>query len=219
MGVEGSALECRLCQRAEGRSFHEDSRRYFRCDECGLVFVDPEAFLGAAQERAVYDRHQNSPDDPRYRRFLSRLFDPVAAGLRPESRGLDFGSGPGPTLSVMFEEAGHVVSVFDAFYADDASVFETRYDFITASEVVEHLHRPRQELERLWGCLRPGGVLGVMTKRVLDEAAFSRWHYRNDPTHVCFFAWQTFQWLADHWGARLEVAGDDVVVFEKLPTT
>ena len=119
----------------------------------------------------------------------------------------------------MFEEAGHVVSVFDAFYADDASVFETRYDFITASEVVEHLHRPRQELERLWGCLRPGGVLGVMTKRVLDEAAFSRWHYRNDPTHVCFFALQTFRWLADHWGARLEVAGDDVVVFEKLPTT
>ena len=219
MAVERSALECRLCQRAEGRSFHEDSRRYFRCDECGLVFVHPEAFLEAQRERAVYDRHQNSPDDPRYRRFLSRLFDSVAGRLRPGSHGLDFGSGPGPTLSVMFEEAGHVVSVFDPFYADDAAVFGTRYDFITASEVVEHLHRPREELERLWECLLPGGVLGVMTKRVLGEAAFSRWHYKNDPTHVCFFALQTFEWLADHWAARLEVVGDDVVVFEKPPAT
>ena len=182
------------------------------------MFVHPEAFLEPAQERAVYDRHQNSPDDPRYRRFLSRLFDPVAVRLRPESQGLDFGSGPGPTLSVMFEEASHTVRVFDPIYADDAAVFETQYDFITASEVVEHLHRPGEELERLWDCLLPGGVLGVMTKRVLDETAFSRWHYKNDPTHVCFFALQTFEWLADHWGARLDVAGDDVVVFEKPPT-
>ncbi|GIS59730.1 MAG: hypothetical protein CM1200mP2_19550 [Planctomycetaceae bacterium] len=42
---------------------------------------------------------------------------------------------------------------------------------------------PGEELDRLWGCLSPGGVLGIMTKRVLDHEAFSRWHYkkRSDP--------------------------------------
>lgn len=208
-------MQCRLCEWAEGRLFHDDGRRYFQCTRCGLVFVDPATFLDGARERAVYDQHQNSPEDPGYRRFLSRLFQPVASQLTPGSRGLDFGSGPGPTLSVMFQEVGHSVSLFDPFYAPDPSVFDRQYDFITASEVVEHLHRPRMELERVWSCLEPGGVLGVMTKRVLDQAAFSRWHYKNDPTHVCFFSLETFAWLADHWNARLDVVGDDVVLFQK----
>ena len=54
-----------------------------------------------------------------------------------------------------------------------------------------------------------------MTKRVLDHEAFSRWHYKNDPTHVCFFAVQTFEWLASLWGASLTVVGDAVVILEK----
>ena len=212
---ERSRPECRLCQGGDCRPFHDDGRRYFCCPECGLVFAHPECYLSAEDERAVYDRHQNSPDDSRYRQFLSRLFEPMAARLPSGSRGLDFGSGPGPTLSVMFEESGHTVSVYDPFYAPDSGVFQREYDFITASEVVEHLHRPREELDRLWGCLSPGGVLGIMTKRVLDHEAFSRWHYKNDPTHVCFFAVQTFEWLASLWGASLTVVGDDVVILEK----
>jgi len=52
---------------------------------------------------------KNSPDDPRYRAFLSRLFIPLNERIAPESCGLDFGSGPGPTLSVMFEEQGHTM--------------------------------------------------------------------------------------------------------------
>ena len=211
----GRPATCRLCERPEGKLFHEDGRRYFRCCDCGLVFVDPEYFLDGDRERAVYDQHQNSPGDAGYRRFLSRLYEPVVSRLAPGSRGFDFGSGPGPTLSVMFEEAGHHVSLFDPFYANDPTVFDQQYQFITASEVFEHLCHPRMELDRLWRCLEPGGVLGVMTKRVRDQDAFSRWHYKNDPTHVCFFSLKTFEWLEEHWAARLEVVADDVVVFEK----
>lgn len=116
----------------------------------------------------------------------------------------------------MLEEAGHQVAVYDPFYAPDASVFADTYAFITASEVVEHLHEPRQELERLWRCLEPNGWLGIMTKRVRDKAAFAQWHYKNDPTHVCFFSEGTFQWLAQHWQADLMVIGNDVVLFQKL---
>ncbi len=135
--------------------------------------------------------------------------------LESGSRGLDFGSGPGPTLSVMFEEVGHSVEIYDHFYARDPCVLEKKYDFITATEVVEHLHNPRKELDRLWACLKPGGILGVMTKLVLDHEAFARWHYKNDPTHICFFSRSTFEWLAAQWLAELTFANKDVILFYK----
>ena len=206
---------CPLCREAATGIFYEDHRVYYRCSICYLVFVLPAQRLSASAEKAEYDRHQNSPQDPRYRQFLQRLFDPLAARLAPASQGLDFGSGPGPTLSVMFQESGHRMNIFDPFYAPDEHVFEEQYDFITASEVVEHLHDPAGDLERLWSCLKSGGLLGIMTKRVIDREAFARWHYKADPTHVCFFALETFVWLAERWHADLEVPGNDVVVFTR----
>ncbi len=207
---------CPLCQTQQNRRFHQDKYRdYSRCDICHLVFVLPEQFLSATAEQAEYDLHQNSPDDPGYRRFLSRIFEPVNARLASHSEGLDFGSGPGPTLSVMFAEAGHAMSIYDPFYAPDESVWGNRYDFITATEVVEHLHQPQRELNRLWGCLKPGGILGIMTKLVLDQAAFTRWHYKNDLTHVCFFSKLTIEWLTIQWQAKLTFVGNDVMIFEK----
>jgi SAM-dependent methyltransferase len=206
---------CPLCRSSEAAAFFQDKRDYFRCHLCLLVFVPPHQFLPSEEEKGLYDLHENTPEDARYRQFLQRLYGPVSERLAPGSSGLDFGSGPGPTLSVMFEEAGHSMGLFDVFYSPDMSAFERQYDFITATEVLEHLHKPHEELQRLWTCLKPDGLLGIMTKRVTDRKAFSKWHYKNDPTHVCFFSTQTFQWWAAHWGARLTVVDDDVVLLEK----
>src|SRR5690606_21502401 len=149
-----------LCHTDHAPPFHEDARRsYHRCERCRLVFVPPQHFLTLADERAHYDLHENDPADERYRAFLNRLCSPLLQRLAPGSVGLDFGSGPGPTLSVMLQEAGHHVRLFDPAYADNPRVFDGTYDFITASEVVEHLHDPAAELHRLWDCLQPGGVL------------------------------------------------------------
>ncbi|MCW8826415.1 MAG: class I SAM-dependent methyltransferase [Gammaproteobacteria bacterium] len=206
---------CPLCQSAAISPFFQDRRHYLRCATCQLVFVPPSDYLTPKQERAEYDLHENSVDDPGYRQFLSRLFFPVSNCLEPDSEGLDFGSGPEPLLSQMFVEAGHSMQIYDHFYAPDESPLQQQYDFITASEVVEHLHHPREALERLWSCLRPNGVLGIMTKRVLDLEAFSNWHYKNDPTHVSFFSIESFEWLASHWGARLAIPEKDVVILTK----
>lgn len=179
------------------------------------MFVPPDLFLSPTAEKAEYDLHENAVDDPGYRRFLSRLFKPMGDRLPPHSSGLDFGCGPAPALAHMFQEVGHSMSLYDRFYAADPAQFNRSYDFISASEVVEHLHHPRQDLDRLWSCLNPNGILGIMTKRVLSQAAFSRWHYITDPTHVCFFSIETFQWLADQWHADLTIIGNDVVLLTK----
>jgi hypothetical protein len=207
---------CRLCGAQRAALFWQDQRRdYYRCRRCCLVFVPPQQYLSAAGERAQYELHRNAPDDSGYRRFLGRLYEPLQARLAAHSHGLDFGCGPGPTLSVMLAEAGHHVELYDCFYAPDRSVLARRYDFITATEVVEHLHRPGEELHRLWALVRPGGYFGVMTKLVLDREAFSRWHYKNDPTHVSFFSRPTFAWLAEQWGAGIEFIGQDVIIFTR----
>lgn len=180
-------MDCPLCKTSGALLFYQDKRNFFRCPECSLVFIPPQQWLTAEEEKSLYDHHKNSPDDPYYRRFLSRLFMPLNQLLSPHSHGLDFGSGPGPTLSVMFEEAGHQMNIYDVFYAPDSKALEQHYDFISTSEVVEHLHHPMEELEQLWSCLKPDGILGIMTKRVIDQEAFVHWHYKNDLTHVCFF--------------------------------
>ncbi|WP_455201912.1 class I SAM-dependent methyltransferase [Kaarinaea lacus] len=180
-----------------------------------MIFVPSIHFLSAEEEKSQYDLHQNHPDDQGYRKFLSRLLIPMKEKLKPGDCGLDFGSGPGPTLSIMFEEQGYTMKIYDHFYADDGYVLQQQYDFITATETLEHLHRPKTELERLWSILKPGGCLGIMTKLVKDREAFTHWHYKNDLTHVCFFSQQTFNWLAELWQARLEYYGDDVIVFQK----
>lgn len=205
-----------MCRSEDSQPFHRDVRReYLRCQQCALVFVPPTYFLSPADEKAHYDLHENHDSDPGYRRFLSRLAEPLQQHLTPGQSGLDFGSGPGPTLSKMLSENGFPVVIYDPFYAPDAGVWTAAYDFITASEVVEHLHDPRFELDRLWSHLRPGGVLGIMTKRVPDQEVFANWHYRNDPTHVVFFSQATFEWLSRYWSAVLRMVGPDVVLFRR----
>ena len=208
---------CPLCTDADISAYVADKRRhYLYCDVCGLVFVPPVFFLQPQAERAIYDLHQNEITDPGYRAFLSRLAVPLLQRIAPGARGLDFGCGPGPALAQMLMQggAGHV-ALYDSFYAPDERVLEGPYDFICATEVVEHLHQPGRELDRLWSLLQPGGWLALMTKLVLSKAAFAHWHYKNDPTHVCFFSAKTWQWWAQQHGASVEIIGADVILLRR----
>ncbi|NKB67615.1 MAG: methyltransferase domain-containing protein [Candidatus Latescibacteria bacterium] len=208
--------DCPLCPSPGSTLYHRDPyRSYLQCPDCKLVFVPPPYHLSPAAEKAEYDMHQNTSSDMGYRRFLGRLAEPLLARLQPGSQGLDFGSGPGPALSVIVEEAGHSVVLYDKYYAPDPAVWGQQYDFITASETVEHLARPGAELARLWAHVKPGGVLGLMTKLVLDQAAFAGWHYKNDRTHIAFFSSPTFVWLGRQWGVEPKFIGRDVILFEK----
>ncbi len=214
--AEKSDIVCPLCGCISISDYCSDKRRnYFQCQQCGLVFVPPSQYLTPEQEKAHYDLHQNSPDDQDYRQFLGRLADPLITVLKPEMSGLDFGSGPGPTLSVMLEESGFDMAIYDIFYANDKAVLQVDYDFITVTEVVEHLSKPGEVLELLWSRIKPGGWLGIMTKMVLDQAAFGRWHYKNDQTHICFYSRETFDYLGQYWGALVQFPADDVVLMQK----
>jgi SAM-dependent methyltransferase len=175
----------------------------------------PADRLDRASERARYETHENDPRDPRYRAFLRRLCTPLVARLPRSAEGLDYGSGPGPTLSVMLEEQGFPMALYDPFYAPDETVLQRTYDFVTCTETAEHFFSPARELERIDRLLRPGGWLGLMTQVLEEGASFSQWYYARDPSHVSFYRARTLRWIAQHRRWELELLPRGVALFRK----
>ena len=207
---------CNLCESNNVSHYHSDKRRdYWQCSQCDLVFVGAHQHISAAQEKAIYDTHENALEDLGYRHFLSRVSEPLLPRLKPTSNGLDFGCGPGPLLAKMFTEAGHNMAVYDLYYANDMSVFNDAYDFITCTEVIEHLAHPQQILTQLFTLLKSGAPLTIMTKLVIDVDRFANWHYKNDMTHISFFSRKTFKYIAAHYRCELEFIGSDVIILTK----
>ncbi|ADN77935.1 2-polyprenyl-3-methyl-5-hydroxy-6-metoxy-1,4-ben zoquinolmethylase [Ferrimonas balearica DSM 9799] len=207
---------CPLCQHPDTGHYHQDKRRhYFQCQRCDLVFADPAALLPAQAEKDQYDKHNNDPADAGYRRFLARLATPLQERLSLGAEGLDFGCGPGPTLSLMMTEAGFPSAIYDPYFAPDRTPLRRQYDFITCTEAIEHFYRPAREWQLLVSLLKPGAWLGLMTKLVRGPQAFAQWHYKNDPTHVSFFSQRTFEYLAKRDGLVLEFIGADVILLQK----
>lgn len=206
---------CPLCGGASRAFFAAEGRDYLRCGTCLLTFVPPSQHADPARERARYAEHDNDPGDPGYRGFLDRLLAPLSAALRPGAEGLDYGCGPGPTASGMMRARGFPTVDYDPYFFPDRGALARAYDFVVCTEVLEHLRRPAEDLVRLDGLLKPGGVLGVMTGVLEDDAAFGSWWYRNDFTHVAFYRPETLEWIARRFGWALERASRDAALFRR----
>lgn len=205
---------CPLCSRDKTIEFYQDKKRpYWLCQHCELVYVAEADILGPAEEKAEYDKHQNQAEDLGYREFLNRCLEPLINRLSPRAKGLDFGCGPGPTLSLMAKEQGFDMENYDPFYAHKAELLKQQYDFITMTEVIEHVRHPRLVLDLLNGLLKPGGTLAVMTKRRTEPERFAGWHYKNDPTHIRFYNEFSLGYIAQHYGWTMELIDKDVVFF------
>lgn len=210
---------CPLCLGPDPELYFKEiknpAREFFYCEKCGLVFVPPEYHVSFEDEKRRYDLHQNGPFDRGYRSYLTRLMIPLTARLESGARGLDFGSGPGPVFSSLLEEMGHPTALYDPVYAPDTTVLDHTYDFVTATEVIEHLRTPAETLDRMWALVRPGGWLGMLTQMLPPKAAFGRWSYKNDPTHILFFSPRVLNWLAERWEADLLLPQENVILMGK----
>ncbi len=210
-----SSLHCPLCNSSEVNSFWEDN--YFRCSKCDLIFVPLQMQISFSEKNRRYEKHQNNPQDINYRNFLMRLIRPLLNHLHGGESGLDFGCGPGPTLSTIFAELNFSMKNYDPLFFDDKNLLLEKYDFITCTEVIEHFEEPAKSWEMLISLLRPLGTLGVMTDIYNNEKIdFKTWYYKNDPTHVLFYSQQTFAWIAKRWGLKINYTDARVVIFSLL---
>ena len=205
--------DCPLCSGIP-IPFHVDGeRQFFQCPGCSLVFLRPDQRLTPLQEVLRYCDHRNSADDAGYVEFLSRLAEPLRARLTQGARGLDYGCGPAPVLAAMLTASGYPTDSYDPFFMGDESVHDKAYDFVSCSEVIEHVHDPRAFLERLRSIVRGGGLIALMTRFYGHDTPFPGWWYHRDPTHVCFYNRETMNWIAESFGWGLEIPAPNVAIF------
>ena len=168
------------------------------CPACRLVFAAAADQPTLADEKERYARHRNGLEDKGYVAFLRQAVDPVLPRLKPEMRGLDYGCGHTPVLHLLLAEAGLRCENYDPFFFPAWP--EGRFDFIFATEVVEHFRQSATDWVRMLSLLKSGGVLTVMTAPWTDLPSFRTWGYASDETHIAFYHRQTLEWIFAKFG-------------------
>ncbi|NNE68425.1 MAG: class I SAM-dependent methyltransferase [Pyrinomonadaceae bacterium] len=171
--------------------------------------------MSEVRERERYLEHNNDPSDDGYRNFLARIMGPLRERVAKGAKGLDFGCGPVTVLAEMLEDSGFEMEVYDPIFHERPEALKGEYDFVVSTEVLEHLSKPHSELDRLFSLLGHGGVLALMTRPLEEDVDFKTWHYKNDPTHICFYSEPVFEWISAEFNIGFTREGHDIFVFEK----
>lgn len=209
-------MNCPLCASEKTDFFEKDRRRsYFRCQHCALVFVPAFDHLSLEDEEARYRLHRNDRFDEPYIDFLSRIIVPLTKRVQDNSHGLDFGSGPVPVFSELLKERGFHMDIFDPFFANSRRILRKEYDFVTCIEAVEHFRDPEAEFDLITNLVKPAGWIAIMTELLDKSIPFSSWHYKGDPTHICFYCRKTFSELAERYHLKLEFEGSSMIFLQQ----
>ena len=207
--------ECPLCDATAECFFTDENSNcgYFRCPQCDLRFMDPAKRLNPEEEKQRYLLHKNDVESPDFQKFVAPLVRLIHGRFKPGDSGLDFGCGRDPILAHTLSLGGFIMNTHDPMFANRVQSLQRQYNFVVASEVVEHFYSPKQEFMKMRELLYPGGALGLMTLLCDDHLDFANWHYRRDPTHVVFYSGGTFRWIQKKYQFKdLIIHGDRTVV-------
>jgi SAM-dependent methyltransferase len=218
---------CRICSHPAHLLFN-DTRPFFGCNVCGLIFTD--CFISEeAVEKHYKDQHSNSFDWMReakgFVEWIKNMGQPVP--LLSLSI-LDYGSGSG-LLAEALKNIGFQVDCYEPMLHGkfNPNVYSKSYDVIILNEVMEHLEDINQILDRIYGILALNGVIIIktlLTDRIINDPenfkeSFSRWWYKDDPTHISFFSFMTIEYLCHDRGRNLVIRAisynDNCVVLQK----
>ena len=208
LGTGDQAATCRLCGQP-GCDYWWDERlgfEFYHCPRCGYRFKSSNALPDPEEEQHHYRLHQNEFGSKGYVRMNRRIMQQAILPFAPKPYGqaLDFGCGPGPVLATMLSQAGWKMALYDPFFVPEFPYDHYRYQLITMVEVAEHLFAPSSILAQLPKLLLPGGIMVIGTRSYpYRREAFAAWWYRIEPTHVGFFQYKTWHYLARVLGLRI----------------
>lgn len=199
-------MQCPLCLASNSSLFHKQSSvASYKCEQCELVYKD--SYLSGFEEKARYELHNNDTSDPRYLSYLDQLWS-----LRPNlnyKNILDFGCGPTKGLEVLAKD--YNIDSYDCYFYP---VHLKKYDLVFCCEVVEHFYNPKVS----WNTLASvtDNILLVRTE-TYEQVDYANWHYKDDPTHVCFYSHKTLERMEELFDLKLLDSKDgNKFIFKKL---
>jgi len=221
---------CLVCRGTRARVlFRKGGKDFVRCDECGLVWLDP---MPTAAEVAAY--YEQSYRDGIYEPYaaadtIRRLIaEHRLAEVRPHARPgrwLDVGAATGHFVEAAVlagiaaegcELSGSAVESARArgLTMHHAAVEDftpaAPYDTITAFDVLEHLREPRAFLDRLRRWLTPGGTLALTlpdVSSIYPRVMRRHWFYYAPSDHLHYFDPRTItRLLSEHGFGRARVS-------------
>lgn len=210
--------KCLICGRKTQSFTHPKTHMVFhKCSFCEAIFKDSGTHPNKEDEEKRYLEHNNELTNQGYVNFLQKFIDLAIKPYLSQGHLLDFGSGPKPVLKWLLEKQGYHVDCYDPFFSKDMPLDDDLYDMITATEVMEHVHYPKEVLTWIDQHTKPGGFISFMTLFYpKDQETFFKWFYIRDYTHVVFYTTKTFEVIAEMMQWHL-LKHDDyrVVVFQK----
>lgn len=205
---------CPLCK-GEAEIFCEKPKHlFYKCNECEGIFRPTNTYLTLEEEKAHYELHNNDVNDVRYQNFVSPIVNAVLQDFTLNNKGLDFGSGTGPVIAKMLTDKGYQVQNYDLFFANEPSLLQEKYDYVSCCEVMEHFHKPYKEFELLKSLLLPKGKLYCKTAIYHNQTPFENWYYKDDFTHVFIYQPKTLEWIKNEFYFSNLIIKEKLIVFE-----
>ena len=204
---------CPLCHSKGLKIHHSRNRDYYQCKQCTGVFVGKVAFLSANEEKKRYDNHSDDITQKGYQDFVSPCVLTVVNNFKTTDKGLDFGCGRSEVVAKLLQQKGYDTVGYDPYYKPNTYLLNSKYNYITSCEVIEHFNTPAVEFQRLKSLLLPNGKLILQTSILTSKIDFESWYYKNDPTHVFFYTQQCFQYIQSFYGfTSLEIENNLAVL-------
>ena len=207
-------VNCPLCQSTSKLFCDKPKHLFYKCTNCDGIFRPKDTFLTAEEEKEHYEKHNNDVFDERYQAFVSPIVNAVLHDFSPEAKGLDFGSGTGPVIAKMLTDKGYQVQNYDLFFANEPSLLQGKYDYVSCCEVMEHFHQPYKEFKLLKSLLLSKGKLYCKTEVYTNQKPFENWFYKDDFTHVFIYQLKTLEWIQKNLRFSKVSVYDKLIVFE-----
>ncbi len=193
-----------------------DKREYRRCTNCKLIYTATKQQLSKTQEKKHVELHKNGIDNVNYVKYLNKAIEPALVYLNKDMKGLDYGSGPEPTLYKILTQMEFNCDKYDPIYAPK-ELTET-FDYVFATECFEHFFLPAKELKQLKNIIKEDGYLIVMTDQYVDVPQFKTWAFAKDPTNVSFYHKQSFEFICKKYGFKIVFNDNDTIIILQRET-
>ncbi len=207
-------LQCTLCGSQTSSFSVVHTQEYYKCTHCHSILLHSSYFLTAIEEKQRYDIHNNDVHDVGYQKSVFPIVSSVTENHTKAHKGLDFGSGSGPVVTMLLRNQGFNVQTFDPFYDPNPLALKQKYDYIICSEVMEHFYIPAKEFKLLHSLLKTNGMLYCKTNLYDETTNFDTWWYKNDPTHVFFYTEKTIHWIKKKYNFREASITKNVITFK-----